>query len=282
MTSLKGGVWRITGPAPRTSRPSPLHALDDHARSGCDVHLDASSLDRSRRTRFSVTLWDINGDGKIDGRGITFDVSYPTAGARPITLTVMDAVGAHSSRTLPVYVGGKTTPPGSTSAAGRLRATMSAPSPQKLGAVRKNGLLIRFRANASATWALAATLRRARRVHATRLHAAHGRLARKAFKAHVGSGTVRLRRSAGAHGRDEGACRARAGPGACRRKSVQRAVLVRVLRSLSPRRAGNGSDRPCRSEPSHLKPVLSTRSGCGSCDRATRRSRGCRSGRPRP
>jgi hypothetical protein len=127
-----------------------------------------------------------------------------------------------------VYVGGKTTPPGSKSVVGRLRATLSAPSPQKLGAVRKNGLLLRFRANASATWALTATLRQARGVHATRLRAAHGRIATKTFKAHVGSGTVRLRVP---HARMAGMrtlvirvqARVRAGG-----KSVQRAVLVRV------------------------------------------------------
>ena len=228
VTSLKGGVWRITGTGAADKPPIASFTLSTTTPAvGATLHLDASSSTDPDGPIFSYT-WDTNGDGKIDGRGITFDVSYPTAGARPITLTVTDTVGAHSSRTLPVYVGGKTTPPGSTSAAGRLRATLSAPSPQKLGAVRKNGLLIRFRANASATWALAATLRQARRVHATRLHAAHGRLARKAFKAHVGSGTVRLRvRPARMAGMKvlvvRVQARVRAGG-----KSVQRAVLVRV------------------------------------------------------
>ncbi len=228
VTSLKGGVWRITGTGAADKPPIASFTLSTTTPAvGATLHLDASSSTDPDGPIFSYT-WDTNGDGKIDGRGITFDVSYPTAGARPITLTVTDTVGAHSSRTLPVYVGGKTTPPGSTSAAGRLRATLSAPSPQKLGAVRKNGLLVRFRANASATWALAATLRQARRVHATRLHAAHGRLARKAFKAHVGSGTVRLRvRPARMAGMKvlvvRVQARVRAGG-----KSVQRAVLVRV------------------------------------------------------
>ena len=155
------------------------------------MHLDASASTDPDGPIFSYA-WDTDGDGKIDGKGVTFDVSYPTAGARAITLTVTDAVGARSSRTQAVFVGGKTTPPGTASDVTRLRATLSAPSQQKL-TVRKRGLLVRFRSNASATWRITATMRRARGLHDARLHPASGRLARKTFKAHTGSGTVRLR-----------------------------------------------------------------------------------------
>jgi PKD domain-containing protein len=193
VTSLKGGVWRVTGTGAVDKPPVAAFTLSTTTPAvGAPVHLDASSSTDPDSPIYSYT-WDTNGDGRIDGRGVTFDVSYPSAGARPITLTVTDAVGAHSSRTQSVFVGGKTTPPGTAGAAGKLRATLSARSPQKLRAVRKNGLLVRFRANRSAAWTLTATLRLARGVHATRLHAAHGRLARKTFRAHVGSGTVRLR-----------------------------------------------------------------------------------------
>jgi hypothetical protein len=37
-----------------------------------------------------------------------------------------DVVGAYSTRTLPVYVGGKTTLPGTTDVATKLRASLSA------------------------------------------------------------------------------------------------------------------------------------------------------------
>jgi hypothetical protein len=227
VTSLKGGVWRVTGTGAVDEPPVAAFTLSTTTPAvGAPLHLDASSSTDPDSPIYSYA-WDTNGDGRVDGRGVTFDVSYPSAGARPITLTVTDVVGAHSSRTQSVFVGGKITPP-ATAAAVRLRATLSARSPQKLSAVRKTGLLVRFRANRSATWALTATLRLARGAHAARLRAAHGRLARKAFRAHVGSGTVRLRLP---RGRLAGAgmlvirvqARVRAG-GA----SLQRAVLVRV------------------------------------------------------
>ncbi|MDP9258468.1 MAG: PQQ-dependent sugar dehydrogenase [Actinomycetota bacterium] len=193
VTSLKGEVWRVTGTGAADKPPVASFTLSSSTPAvGANVHLDASGSTDPDGPIFSYS-WDTDGDGKIDGHGVAFDVSYPTAGARAITLTVTDAVGAHSSRTLPVYVGGKTTPPGTTSAVGRLRATLSAPSPQKLAIVRRRGLLVRFRGNAPATWTLTATLRRTRGLHEARMRPASGRLYRKTFKAHTGSGTMRLR-----------------------------------------------------------------------------------------
>jgi hypothetical protein len=74
-----------------------------------------------------------------------------------------------------------------------LSATLSAQSRQSLKIVRRRGLLLRFRSDASATWTVTATLRRAATVRTARLQAARGRLAQKTFKAHTGSGTLRLR-----------------------------------------------------------------------------------------
>ncbi|HET6172653.1 MAG TPA: PQQ-dependent sugar dehydrogenase [Gaiellales bacterium] len=230
VTSLKGGVWRITGTGAADRPPVAVFTLSSSTPAvGANVHLDASGSTDPDGPIFSYS-WDTDGDGKIDGHGVTFDVKYASAGARAITLTVTDAVGAHSSRTLPVYVGGKTTPPGTPDAAAGLRATLSAKSPQKLGRVRSRGLVIRFRGSTAATWTLIATLQRARGRHATRMHAARGRLARRTFRAHTGTGTVRLRlppkRLAGmqeivvrvqAHVRAGG-------------KSLRRSVIVRVRR----------------------------------------------------
>ena len=172
--------------------------------------------------------WDVDGDGKIDGFGQTFDVSYPTAGARAITLKVTDNAGAHSSRTLPVYVGGKTTPPGTAEPVAGLRATLSAVGRQTLKAVRRRGLLVRFRCSASATWTLTATLRRARGAPGVAL-ARRDRSARQA-DLH------------GAHGHGHGPAPHPEGPAGRMRevvirvqarvradgKSVQRSLIVRI------------------------------------------------------
>jgi glucose/arabinose dehydrogenase len=228
VTSLKGGVWRVTGTGAADKPPVAAFTLSSTTPAvGATVHLDASSSTDPDGPIFSYA-WDTDGDGKVDGYGQTFDVGYPTAGARAITLKVTDDAGAHSSRTLPVYVGGKTTPPGTQSSVRSLRATLSAVSPQQLETVRNRGLLVRFRGNTPATWTLTASLRRVRGAHATRLHGAGGLLARKTFKAHTGTGTVRL---AIPRGRLAGMrevvirvqARVRAGT-----KSVQRSLTVRV------------------------------------------------------
>ena len=84
--------------------------------------------------------------------------------------------------------------------------------------MRKRGLLVRFRSERVGHLAITATMRQAAKLQRDPADAAHGRLARKTFKAHTGSGTVRLRipraRLAGhANGRHP-----RAGPRAGRRQ----------------------------------------------------------------
>ena len=227
ITSLKGGVWRVTGTGAADKPPVAAFTMSSTTPAvGANLHLDASSSTDPDGPIFSYS-WDTDGDGKIDAKGVTADVSYPTAGARAITLTVLDALGARSSRTQAVFVGGKTTPPGSASAA-RLRATLSARSPQVLKVVRKRGLLVRFSGNTSATWRITVTMRRTAKLQATRLRSAHGRLARKTFKAHTGSGTVRLRiPQARLAGMRTVVVRVQANVRAGG-KSVQRSLLVRV------------------------------------------------------
>jgi glucose/arabinose dehydrogenase len=228
ITSLQGEVWRVTGTGAADKPPVAAFTMSSTTPAvGATLHLDASSSTDPDGPIFSYS-WDTDGDGKIDGKGVKLDVSYPSAGARAITLTVLDTVGARSSRTQAVFVGGKTTPPGAPDGAARLRATLAAPSPQKLKDVRRRGLLVRFRSDTSATWTVTATLRQAAPLRATRLRSAHGRLVRKTFKAHTGSGTVRLRipraRLAGMRAvvvRVQANVRAGG-------KSVQRSVLVRV------------------------------------------------------
>ena len=227
ITSLKGGVWRVTGTGAADKPPVAAFTMSSTTPAvGANLHLDASSSTDPDGPIFSYS-WDTDGDGKIDAKGVTADVSYPTAGARAITLTVLDALGARSSRTQAVFVGGKTTPPGS-AAAGRLRATLSARSPQLLKVVRKRGLLVRFSSNTSATWRITVTMRRTAKLQATRLRSAHGRLARKTFKAHTGSGTVRLRiPRARLAGMRTVVVRVQANVRAGG-KSVQRSLLVRI------------------------------------------------------
>jgi hypothetical protein len=70
---------------------------------------------------------------------------------------------------------------------------LTAPSPQTLSVVRRHGLLIRFRGDAWAKWALTATLRKAARLRTSRLRTAHGTLARISIKVRTGTGTVHLR-----------------------------------------------------------------------------------------
>jgi hypothetical protein len=70
---------------------------------------------------------------------------------------------------------------------------LTAPSPQTFSAVRRHGLLIRFRGDAWATWALTAAVRKATKLPASRLRVARGTLARITIKARTGTGTVRLR-----------------------------------------------------------------------------------------
>jgi hypothetical protein len=99
-----------------------------------------------------------------------------------------------------------------------------------LRVVRKRGLLVRFRTDRSATWIITATLRQSATVRAARLWSAHGRLARTTFKAHTGSGSVRLR-IAGARltGMRALVVRVRANVSAGG-KSVQRSLVVRITR----------------------------------------------------
>jgi glucose/arabinose dehydrogenase len=190
ITSLDGGVWRVTGTGAGDKPPIANFTLSSTTPPvGGMVHLDASSSTDPDGPIINYS-WDVDGDGKADGKGVTFDVSYPTAGARAITLTVGDAAGARSSRTQAVFVGGTAA---GTAAASALTATLSAPRRETLAGVRKRGLLVRFRSNTAATWTVTATMRKVAKLPSARMRAAHGRLARKTFKARSGSGTLRLR-----------------------------------------------------------------------------------------
>jgi glucose/arabinose dehydrogenase len=188
ITSLDGGVWRVTGTGAADKPPVANFTLSTTTPAvGASVRLDASSSTDPDGPIVSYS-WDVDGDAKADGKGVTFDVSYPTAGARAITLTVGDAAGARSSRTQAVFVGGKA----GAGAPSTLKATLSVPGRQKLAVVRKRGLLVRFRGNTAATWRITATMRKVAKLSATRLQVSPGRLARRTFKARSGSGTMRL------------------------------------------------------------------------------------------
>jgi glucose/arabinose dehydrogenase len=192
VTSLDGGVWRVTGTGAADKPPVASFTLSSTTPPvGAGVHLDASASTDPDGKIFSYS-WDVDGDGKADGSGVTFDVSYPTAGARPITLTVRDAVGARSTRTQAVYVGGQTTPPGTAAVLTKLAASFTVPKGQTLKSVRKRGLLVRFRSDLPVRWTLTATLRTTAKLQAARLRPAHGKLVRTTFKAHNGTGAVRL------------------------------------------------------------------------------------------
>jgi hypothetical protein len=152
VTSLDGGVWRVTGTGAADKPPVAAFTLSSMTPAvGANLHLDASSSTDPDGKIISYS-WDVDGDGTADGNGMTFDVSYPTAGARPITLTVGDAVGARSTRTQAVHVGGKTTPPGTTGVLTKLEATLWVPKGQTLEG-----------ASAASSYASAAACRRAGR-----------------------------------------------------------------------------------------------------------------------
>jgi Glucose / Sorbosone dehydrogenase/PKD domain len=226
ITSLQGGVWRVTGTGAADKPPVANFTMSSTTPAvGANLHLDASGSTDPDGPIISYS-WDTDGDGKADAKGVALDVSYPTAGARAITLTVGDAVGARSSRTQAVFVGGKTTPPGTADA--RLSATLSSPSGQTLAVVRKRGLLVRFRSNTSAAWTVTATMRRTAKLGTARLRPARGILVRKAFKAHTGSGSLRLRiPRARLAGMRTVVIRVQARVTA-NGKSVQRSLMVRV------------------------------------------------------
>jgi len=193
ITSLKGGVWRVTGTGAADKPPVAAFTLSSTTPAvGASVHLDASASTDPDGPIYRYS-WDTDGDGKADATGVTADVSYPTAGARAITLTVTDTLGAHSSRTLPVYVGGKTTPPGTPDITVKLRASFSVPSGQKLKDVRTHGLLVRFKTNTPATWTVKASMKRTTKLHARHFRRASGALTSTTFRAHTGTGTLRLK-----------------------------------------------------------------------------------------
>ena len=81
ITSLDGGVWRVTGTGAADKPPVANFTLSTTTPAvGANVHLDASSSTDPDGPIISYS-WDVDGDGKADGKGVTFDVSYPTAGA---------------------------------------------------------------------------------------------------------------------------------------------------------------------------------------------------------
>jgi glucose/arabinose dehydrogenase len=194
IASLQGVVSRITGTGDADKPPVASFTVSNMTPDiGASVHLDASGSSDPDSPIYRYS-WDTDGDGVTDATGVTADVSYPTAGARAITLTVMDTLGARTSRTLSVYVGGQTTPPGSAAkpTVTKPRASLSAPAHQKLKVVRTSGLLVRFAINTPATWTIRATIRQTARLHARRLMRANVKLASKTFKAHTGDGVVHL------------------------------------------------------------------------------------------
>jgi hypothetical protein len=119
---------------------------------------------------------------------------------------------------------GLLSPPGVTG----LRVAFSVPGHQKLGIVRRRGLLVRYRENSAATWSLTATRRMGTALRATRLRTSPSLLGRLAFRPKTHDGTVRLPIP---RGRFQGTSsmvievRARVRAGAT---SVLRSVLVRV------------------------------------------------------
>ena len=190
--SLQGSVSRVTGTGAADKPPLAAFTLSSTTPAvGATVHLDASGSSDPDSPIYRYS-WDTDGDGVADATGVTADVSYPTAGARAITLTVMDTLGAHSSRTAAVYVGGQTTPPGTLSSTTKPRASLSAPAHQGLRVVRARGLLVRFSTNTPATWTIKATIQGTARLHAKSLLRADVKLASKTFNAHTGEGVVHL------------------------------------------------------------------------------------------
>ena len=233
ITSLDGGVWRVTGTGAADKPPVANFTLSSTTPAvGANVHLDASSSTDPDGPIVSYS-WDVDGDGKADGKGITFDVSYPTAGARPITLTVGDAAGARSSRTQAVFVGGK-------AAAGhrtpRSRRRCRHPPARSSQSSASAGCSCASAATSSATWTVTATMRKTAKLRATRLQTvaraareadvqgAHGQ--RHAAPAHPGGPP-----EGHAHGRDP-----RAGARAGERQD-RPALAARARRRLTAGRA---------------------------------------------
>ena len=146
----RGRVARHRHGSGRQAARRELHALEHDAAVGATVHLDASGSTDPDGPIVSYS-WDIDGDGTADGKGVTFDVSYPTAGAR--------ADHAHRrrcrGRALVAHPGrvrrrqGRSRGPAPPA---RSRRRSPCPSKQTLKSVRKRGLLVRFRSDMSASW----------------------------------------------------------------------------------------------------------------------------------
>ena len=145
ITSLKGEVWRVTGTGAADKPPVAAFTLSSTTPRGRRERAPRRlGLDRSRRPIFSYAGTP-TATARLTATAWRLDVSYPSAGARAITLTVTDAVGAHSTRTQPVYVGGKTTPPGTADVATQPARVALGAEPAEAQGRRRRGLLVRFR-----------------------------------------------------------------------------------------------------------------------------------------
>jgi len=77
---------------------------------GDRVLFDASAS-RDPDGRIIDYIWDLNGDGRIDARGVTVTAIYTSAGAQRVTLTVIDDKGASNSTTQIIPVRSSSGPP---------------------------------------------------------------------------------------------------------------------------------------------------------------------------
>ena len=77
ITSLKGGVWRITGTGAVDKPPVAVFTLSSTTPAvGANVHLDASGSTDPDGPIYRYA-WDTDGDGKVDATGVTADVRLP-------------------------------------------------------------------------------------------------------------------------------------------------------------------------------------------------------------
>ena len=83
ITSLDGGVWRVTGTGAADKPPVAAFTLSSTTPAvGANVHLDASGSTDPDGPIFSYP-WDTDGDGKIDGKGVTVRRQLPDGRRAP-------------------------------------------------------------------------------------------------------------------------------------------------------------------------------------------------------
>jgi hypothetical protein len=215
--------------------------ISDNTVTGQGTHMTIIALPGQRRSNIAITgntndapysrdssaIAVVGVDGLTIARNV-FPLGVPSMALADVSQSCNINIsgnafqgGAAEARIRPY--GGSCPAPSSSS-----RHPLTAPSPQTLSAVRRHGLLIRFRGDAWATWALTATLRKAAKLPASRLRAAHGTLARISIRARTGTGTVRLRiPRADLAGMSAAVIEVRA-PVSSGGRSVLRSIVIRV------------------------------------------------------